>query len=87
MPYHSQSSGDLENSHRTLGEYLLSFVAKDQLNWGSYIPFAMFTYNILAITYQQDINRTNLSMEDKSVFRQRCQNLQNLSVSTIINMS
>lgn len=44
-PYHPQSNGSLERSHRTLGEYLRSFAAKDQLNWDDYIPFAMFAYN------------------------------------------
>lgn len=45
-PYHPQSNGSLERSHRILGEYLRNFVSKDKLNWNTYIQFAMFaSYN------------------------------------------
>lgn len=44
-PYHPQSNGSLERSHRTLGEYLRNFVQKDIQNWDSHIPFAMFCHN------------------------------------------
>ncbi|KAL4083610.1 hypothetical protein QTP88_028926 [Uroleucon formosanum] len=43
-PYHPQSNGSLEGSHRTLGDYLRSFVDKDPQNWDTYVPFAMFFY-------------------------------------------
>lgn len=43
--YHPQSNGALERSHRTLAEYLRSYVQDDQLTWDEWIPYAMFTYN------------------------------------------
>lgn len=44
-PYHPQANGALECSHRTLGEYLRHYVDKDQTNWDTYIPYAMFVFN------------------------------------------
>lgn len=44
-PYHPQANGALERSHRTLGDYLRHYVNKDQRNWDSYIPYAMFVFN------------------------------------------
>lgn len=43
--YHPQSNGALERSHRTLAEYLRSYIDKDPLVWDEWIPFAMFAYN------------------------------------------
>lgn len=43
--YHPQSNGSLERSHRTLVEYLRTFINKDMNNWDDFIPFATFTYN------------------------------------------
>jgi len=44
-PYHPQSNSSLERSHRILGEYLRNFIDKDQLNWDTKIPYAMFCHN------------------------------------------
>ncbi|KAL4100717.1 hypothetical protein QTP88_020751 [Uroleucon formosanum] len=44
-PYHPQTNGSLERSHRTLAEYLQHYVDKDHKNWDNYIPYAMFVYN------------------------------------------
>jgi len=43
--YHPQSNGSLERSHRSLAEYLQNFIRKDQLNWDTKIPYAMFCHN------------------------------------------
>jgi len=44
-PYHPQSNGSLERSHRVLGEYLRSFANKDPQNWDTHVPYAMFCHN------------------------------------------
>ena len=43
--YRPQSNGSCERSHRTLTEYLRSFVAKSQDDWDSWIKYAVFVYN------------------------------------------
>lgn len=43
--FRPQSNGSLERSHKSLGEYLRNFVEKDQLDWDTWIPYAIFTYN------------------------------------------
>lgn len=43
--YHPQTNGALERSHRTLTEYLRTYVDGDQSNWDTYLPYAMFCYN------------------------------------------
>ncbi|KAG5869808.1 hypothetical protein JTB14_037543 [Gonioctena quinquepunctata] len=43
--YHPQSDGSLERSHRTLVEYLRSYINKDMNNWHDFMPFATFVFN------------------------------------------
>lgn len=44
-PYHPESNGALERSHRALKEYLRSYVNKNLNDWNNYIQFAVFSYN------------------------------------------
>lgn len=44
-PYHPQTNGALEKSHLSLANYLRSYTENDQLNWDTWVPFAMFCYN------------------------------------------
>jgi transposase InsO family protein len=44
-PYHPQTNGALERSHKGLAEYLRSYVNSDQNDWDEWIDYAMFTYN------------------------------------------
>jgi len=44
-PYRPQANGALERSHQTLGEYLRHYVDRNQSNWDTYIPYAMFVFN------------------------------------------
>lgn len=44
-PYHPETNGALERSHRTLAEYLRHYVSTDPLTWDNWIPYAMFVYN------------------------------------------
>lgn len=44
-PYHPQSNGGIERYHRTLGQYIRSYVEKNQTNWHKYLPFFVFSYN------------------------------------------
>jgi hypothetical protein len=43
--FHPQTNGSLERTHRTLAEYLRSFINRDRDNWDEFLPFAAFTYN------------------------------------------
>lgn len=42
--YHHQTVGSLENAHKTLGNYLRIFTAKNN-NWPELLPFFQFAYN------------------------------------------
>ncbi|KAL4153415.1 hypothetical protein QTP88_001248 [Uroleucon formosanum] len=44
-PYHPQTNGSLERSHRTLAEYLRHYVDKDLNNWDTLLPYALFANN------------------------------------------
>lgn len=44
-PYHPQSNGAIERYHRSLGQYIRSYVQKNQANWHKYLPFFVFTHN------------------------------------------
>ncbi|KAL4100697.1 hypothetical protein QTP88_020731 [Uroleucon formosanum] len=44
-PYHPQSNGSLERSHRTLGVYLRNYSGKNPQNWDVYVPYAMYCHN------------------------------------------
>lgn len=44
-PFHPQTNGGLERSHRTLSEYLRSFVNQKLNNWDDLLPYAFFVYN------------------------------------------
>lgn len=43
-PYHP-SSNMVERFHRTLGEYLRAYTAREQAEWHKHLKFAVFTYN------------------------------------------
>lgn len=44
-PYHPQSNGGIERYHRTLGQYIRSYVQKQKSAWHKYIPYFTFSYN------------------------------------------
>lgn len=44
-PYHPQTNGALERSHKTLAEYLRHYVNQDPLTWDTWLPYSIFVYN------------------------------------------
>jgi hypothetical protein len=44
-PFHPESNGSLERSHRVLKEYLRHYINEDQSNWDEWIPYAVHVYN------------------------------------------
>jgi hypothetical protein len=45
IPFHPESNGSLERSHRVLKEYLRHYVEKDQSNWDEWVPYAVHVFN------------------------------------------
>lgn len=44
-PYHHQTIGGLENSHKSLGNFLRSFAEEDKFNWDLWIPYFTYSFN------------------------------------------
>jgi hypothetical protein len=44
-PFHPESNGSLERSHRVLKEYLRQYIKEDQSNWDEWVPYAAYAYN------------------------------------------
>lgn len=44
-PYHPQSNGALERTHRVLVEYLRCYILEDQTDWDKWITYATFVFN------------------------------------------
>lgn len=44
-PFHPETNGGLERSHRVLKEYLRHYINKDQTNWDEWIPYSVYAYN------------------------------------------
>lgn len=44
-PYHHQTIGSLENSHKVLGNFLRSFSEEDKYNWDLWLPYFSYAYN------------------------------------------
>jgi hypothetical protein len=44
-PFHPESNGSLERSHRVLKEYLRHYINEDQDNWDDWVPYAEYAYN------------------------------------------
>jgi transposase InsO family protein len=45
-PFHPESNGSLERSHRVLKEYLRHYIKEDQSKWDEWVPYAVHVYNI-----------------------------------------
>jgi hypothetical protein len=45
-PWHTESNGGLERSHRVPKEYLRHYIRReDQTNWDDWVPYAVYVYN------------------------------------------
>lgn len=44
-PYHPHTMGGIERSHRTLNEYLRSYITENNSEWDTYIKYFAFCYN------------------------------------------
>ena len=44
-PYHHQSIGALENSHKVLNSFLRAFSDDDKFNWDLWLPYFTYCYN------------------------------------------
>jgi len=44
-PYHTQTNGVLERTHRVLVEYLRCYILENQADWDKWIPYTTFVFN------------------------------------------
>ena len=44
-PYHHQTIGSLENSHKSLNSYLRTFADEDRYDWDQWLPYFSYAYN------------------------------------------
>lgn len=44
-PYHHQTVGSVERNHRTMNEYLRSFLCNTKSNWDTYLNYYTYCYN------------------------------------------
>jgi len=44
-PYHPQTNGALERTHRVLIDYLRCYILENQSDWDKWIPYATFVFN------------------------------------------
>ena len=44
-PFHPETNGGLERSHRVLKECLRHYIKEDQTNWDEWIPYSFYSYN------------------------------------------
>jgi transposase InsO family protein len=44
-PFHPESNGSLERSHRVLMEYLRHYITEDQSKWDEWVQYAVYVYN------------------------------------------
>lgn len=44
-PYHHETLGTIERSHRTLNEYLRTYISTDKSDWNTWLKFFVYCYN------------------------------------------